>query len=95
MPALIGLAGLEERVADPLTADWGPCIYYFETDDSGEVIRQLEVYENGSRLKYDDINPTDDYGFLSDQPLNLAEFAPFSISEEQFEDEWEVDTEEE
>ena len=81
----------EEFTGDPLTADWGECTLYFETDEAGVITRQLEVYENGSRLKYDEFFPADDYGYLSDQPLDLTDFAPFTIPAKEFEAEWEKD----
>ena len=30
---------------------WGTCEYYFETNQEGEVLRQIEVYENGKKVK--------------------------------------------
>lgn len=77
-----------ETTGDPLTDDWGTSDYYFETNLSGEVLRQIQVFENGWQLFYDNENPNDDYGGLSDQPLDLEEFEQFKISKEEFEAIW-------
>lgn len=69
---------------------WGTSIWYFETDQSGLPIRQMEVYENGNRLKYDSNKLFDDYGRLGDQPLDIDEFIEFEIKAEDFEQEWSI-----
>jgi len=38
---------------------WGICTYYFETDDSGQPARHIEVYANGNTLKYSKDNLED------------------------------------
>jgi len=78
----------DETTGDPLTQNWGTATYFFETNKSGEVLRQLEVYEKGQRLKYTLENLQDDYGGLSEVPLDLEEFKVFEITEDDFEDEW-------
>jgi hypothetical protein len=67
---------------------WGTCDYYFETNQYGEVLRQIEVYENGKTLKYDERSIKDEFGFLADQPLNLSDFENFEIAKTEFELEW-------
>jgi len=32
---------------------WGAATFYFETDESLAALRQVEVYANGRRLRYD------------------------------------------
>ena len=54
--------------------NWGKSIWLFETDNNGEVLRQIEVYENGKVLKYDNQNIEDKLGALTDQNLDLIEF---------------------
>ena len=56
-------------------ADWGQSWWYFATDENGVVREQAEVYDNGCVLLYDAELVEDDFGGLSDQPLDLAEFA--------------------
>ena len=67
---------------------WGTCDYYFETNQDGEVLRQIEVYENGKTLKYDDEFIEDEFGFLADQPLDLFDFENFAITKTDFEFQW-------
>ena len=38
-------------------AAWGPATYYFETDDALVPSRQIEAYDGGQRLCYDDHIP--------------------------------------
>jgi hypothetical protein len=77
-----------ETTGDPLTDSWGTATYFFETDLNGNVLRQLEVYEKGRRLKYAPDYSQDDYGGLSEVPLNLEEFKEFEITKREFEDKW-------
>jgi len=67
---------------------WGKSIWYFETDNNGEVLRQIEAYDNGKVLKYDNQNIEDEFGGLADQNLDLTEFVEFSIEKEEFENKW-------
>lgn len=55
-------------------ADWGVSLWYFEVDDSGTVLRPVEAYEGGQVLKYDASKPNDEYGGLSQKPIDLGEF---------------------
>lgn len=76
----------EDRMEDG--ENWGQCIYYLETDDTGEILRQIEVYDNGMILKYSEEFPEDDFGFLADQPIEIAEFMQFTITHTTFEKQW-------
>ena len=67
---------------------WGKSVWFFETDDNGEVLRQMEVYDNGKVLKYDNENSEDEFGMLADQNLDLTEFNEFTIEKEEFENNW-------
>ena len=67
---------------------WGTCNYYFETLQNGEVLRQIEVYENDKELRYDNKHREDEYRFLTDQFLYLDEFENYSITETEFESKW-------
>lgn len=67
---------------------WGKSVWFFETDDNGEVLRQIEVYDNGKVLKYDNENSEDEFGMLADQNLDLTEFNEFTIEKEEFENNW-------
>ena len=68
--------------------NWGNSIWFFETDEHGLPIRQIEKYENGPTLKYGPENLFDEFGMLGDQTLDLEEFAEFEISEFEFNDAW-------
>jgi hypothetical protein len=67
---------------------WGCSWWYFEADDAGVVSRQVEVYDHGPTLRYDESRLNDQFGGLSDQPLDLGEFAGFEIPCEEFERVW-------
>ncbi len=68
--------------------DWGTCDYYFETNQDGEVLRQIEVYANGKTLKYSEQFIEDEFGFLADQPLDLFDFEKLAINKTDFELQW-------
>ena len=78
----------DETTGKPLTDSWGTSIYYFETSFEGKVLRQIEVYANGKKLKYDLAHLQDEYGGLSEVPLDLEEFAEFEINHHEFEEIW-------
>jgi len=67
---------------------WGTSIWYFEIGEDKYVIRQIEVYENKNRLKYDMDKKFDDYGRLRTVPLDLTQFIAFEINKNEFELEW-------
>ena len=69
-------------------SDWGKSLWYFEADDDGNVIRQVEAYENGKVLKYDKQTPHDDYGGLATHSIDVGEFQPYLIPEGEFQDRW-------
>ncbi|MFC0343366.1 hypothetical protein [Epilithonimonas hispanica] len=77
-----------ETTGEELTDSWGHSIYFFETDFNLTVIRQIQLFQNGKSLKYDDENLQDDYGALSDQPLESEEFIDNEISKTEFYEIW-------
>ena len=74
----------DENTGEELTNDWGNSTYYFETDENLNVLKEIQIFENGNVIKYDEINNEDEYGFLADQPLEIEEFENCEISEEKF-----------
>ncbi len=68
--------------------DWGPSIWYFETDAEMWPNRQMEVYANGKVLKYEQQHQDDKFGGLSEVVLDEYAFAPFVITCEEFETAW-------
>jgi len=67
---------------------WGCSWWYFEADDAGLVSRQIEVYNHGPTLRYDESRHNDEFGGLTDQPVDLREFAGFEIPQAEFERVW-------
>jgi hypothetical protein len=63
-------------------ASWGAATYLFQTDAAGVVSQQVEVYDDGHVLVYDAEHVTDEYGMLTDQPIELTDLAPFEVSPE-------------
>lgn len=70
---------------------WGTCIYYFESNHKGEILRQIEIYENGKRLKYSEEFIEDEFGFLADQTIKLLEFEEYAINKNDFEYQWTIE----
>jgi hypothetical protein len=68
--------------------DWGCSWWYFETDEAGVVERQVEVYDSGPTLRYDQSRQEDEYGGLSEKPLDIADFEAFEVNRDDFEQAW-------
>lgn len=71
---------------------WGASRWYFETSDTGDVTRQVEIYSNGPTIRYDELNLEDQYGGLAEKPLNIEEFIDFKIQKDEFEIAWNSNT---
>jgi hypothetical protein len=67
---------------------WGLSTWYLEVGDDGYPVRQLEQYDNGAVLKYDETHLGDEFGMLGDQALRFDDLAPFEIEKTAFENEW-------
>jgi hypothetical protein len=78
----------DETTGEELTDSWGTSTFYFETDNEDNVIRQLQIFQNGNALKYWDKFKEDKYGFVSDQPLDKEEFESYKIDKDEFERTW-------
>lgn len=65
-------------------ASWGTSVFYLAVDASGDVRRQVEVYASGVVLDYDADHDADQYGMLTYAELDLDEFVPFEITEQEF-----------
>ncbi len=70
--------------------DWGPSTWYFEVDEDGSPLRQVEVYKNGNVLKYSRDNIEDEFGALGDQVLDRLDFSPFEVAADVFEAAWKL-----
>jgi hypothetical protein len=51
-------------------------------------VRQLEQYDSGDILKYDETHIEDEFGQLGEKALDLEDFAPFEIDQTAFEKVW-------
>lgn len=67
---------------------WGAATYYFEADAPGGVRRQVEVYADGTVLRYGAGHAEDAYGQLTDQPLDLADASYEEVDQAAFESVW-------
>lgn len=67
---------------------WGTSWWYFEVDDEGGVFRQIEQYDSGVCLRYSEQHIQDEFGGLSQAPLNLSESGYTAISSQDFEAAW-------
>lgn len=77
--------------AVPLGGDfdaWGTSTYFLEIGENAYTYRQIEVYENGNVLFYDKKHFSDDYGRLSDKPMQDDNLEEFEITEAEFEHVW-------
>lgn len=67
---------------------WGASWWYFEVDDKGRVLRQIEQYDSGVRLCYGEQHIEDEFGGLSQIPLDLSQTGYTAISSHDFEAAW-------
>lgn len=77
--------------AVPLGGDfdaWGTSTYFLEIGRNAYTHRQIEVYENGNVLFYDNNHLWDDYGRLSDKPILDDNLEEFEITKAEFEQVW-------
>ena len=69
---------------------WGPAVYYFETDAELLAVRQVEEYDNGNRLLYDEKHPEDEHGQLTHSRVFPSEKdeGAYEITATEFENVW-------
>jgi hypothetical protein len=69
---------------------WGRSWWYFETDDGGNVLRQVEKFENGVILCYDESHIEDEYGGLATEPsvIEAIGVGGSSFTQAEFEQQW-------
>jgi hypothetical protein len=77
----------DETSGEDLTDAWGTSIFYFETDEQLNVLRQIQVFEKGQVLTYSTDDMDDAFGMLCDQQLE-EEFEGFCITETEFINAW-------
>lgn len=72
-------------------ADWGFSTFYTELDSEYYALRQIEVYDNGNILKYDETCLDDKFGMLAEKALSeeeLEESNCIEISKKEFDEKW-------
>ncbi|WP_281938892.1 hypothetical protein [Micromonospora sp. AKA38] len=69
---------------------WGHSVWYFEVNDGGWPVRQVEVYDHGPVLRYGPGHETDRYGGLGQASLDDPEedWSPFVATRDAFERVW-------
>ena len=78
----------DDSTGEDLTDSWGTSTYLIEIDDEFYALRQIQIFEDGHVLKYSVDFTEDEFGMLSDQPLDIDEFEQSFISEKEFIDTW-------
>ena len=68
--------------------DWGESEWLFETDADGNILKQIEIYENGIVQCYDLIKQENMFGGLGKMPLPYEEFREYGIYKEDFDTVW-------
>jgi len=69
-------------------ASWGASDWYFEVQADDTIVRQMEVYDAGVVLQYDQQHLEDDFGGLTDQAFDPVGFPCIEITREAFEAAW-------
>ena len=67
---------------------WGTSWWYFEVDGVGWVTRQIEQYDSGPLRCYSAAHERDEFGGISEKPLDLSEPGYIAISHQEFESIW-------
>jgi hypothetical protein len=69
---------------DDKYAGWGTSTWYFETDDTDEILKQITIYKSEKVLKYSEENLIDEFGVLDDHKLTIEDCDGESITKEAF-----------
>ena len=69
-------------------AHWGASDWYFEVEPDNTVVKQMEVYDGGTVLKYDLQHLSDSFGMLTDKEFDPVGFPCTEIAREAFESAW-------
>lgn len=69
-------------------SSWGRSSIYFETSEEGFVIRQIQLFESGVVLTYDDEHYHDDYGWRYPEPIYPGPPATVLITSKEFHRTW-------
>jgi len=80
-----------EETRDDKYDDWGFSTWFSEFDEELYATRQIEIYDNGNVLKYDENLLADEFGMLGEKSLTdgeLEESGSIEISKTEFEKKW-------
>lgn len=69
-------------------ANWGRSAIYFETSGEGFVIRQIQMFQSGVVLAYDDSHYHDDYGWRWGIDIQPEPPVTVPITSEEFHQVW-------
>ncbi len=70
---------------------WGFSTWYCETNEELYALRQIEVYDNGNVLTYDEQHLDDEFGKLGEKQIEFQELKEsnvLEISKDEFEEKW-------
>ena len=69
-------------------ADWGGSQFFFEVHRDGYVARQIQRFDNGKLLLYDECNDDDRFGGRSTVKLDPNEYESYLIDRAEFINNW-------
>ena len=72
----------------PRPAAWGGSAIYYETSEEGFPIRQIQMFESGVVLAYDDEHYHDDYGWRDGNPIYTEPPVTVAITSQEFHRVW-------
>ena len=67
---------------------WGGSHFFFEVHPDGWVARQLQAFDNGELILYDETCDEDEFGGRSTVQLDAREYDPFLIARSEFVSNW-------
>ncbi|MGI4761195.1 MAG: DUF433 domain-containing protein [Janthinobacterium lividum] len=79
-----------ETTGTEFTDSWGTSTFFFETNSEFQILRQLQLFENGNALKYDLEYSEDKFGGLAEEPLGSIDFAEYQTAQQEFEQIWRI-----
>ncbi len=74
-----------------LCEGWGGSTFLFEVHSDGLVARQIQIFDDGRFLLYDEICDQDGYGGRSTERLDPIEYEPFRVTRDEFFRLWDPD----
>jgi hypothetical protein len=79
-----------EEIRGDEFSNWGHSVWYFEVDDDGWPVRQVEVYDAGRVLRYGIGHEEDGHGGLGQASLydSDEDWGPFEITGAEFQRVW-------